>query len=123
MNPAASVVVSGKQIVNQPIPVLPSNSGAEDFRKDLAQPSPGPDGSTKMLDEFLGQFGSVGREDLKQNYAQLLAAWEKQSPGFTSLIEQNLIALKKSTKLPVQTIQVPVNGSTRPSQQKSSLRK
>jgi hypothetical protein len=98
MNPAVSVVVSGKQIINQPIPVLPSNSGAEDFRKDSAQPSPGSDGSTKMLDEFLGQLGSVGREDLKQNYGQLLAGWEKQSPGFTSLIEQNLRALKTSTQ-------------------------
>jgi hypothetical protein len=78
MNPAVSVVVSDKRIINQPIPVLPSNSGVEDLRKDLAQPSPGSDGSMKILDGFLGQLGSVGREDLKQNHGQLLAGWEKQ---------------------------------------------
>lgn len=79
INPAVSVVVSDKQIINQPIRVLPSNSGVEDLRKDLAQPSPGSDGSMKILDGFLGQLGSVGREDLKQNYGQLLAGWEKQA--------------------------------------------
>ena len=42
------------------------------------QPSPGSDGSMKILDGFLGQLGSVGREDLKQNYDQLLVGWEKQ---------------------------------------------
>ena len=98
MNPTVSVVVLGEQIINQPIPVLPSKSGAEDLRNDSAQPSPRSDGSTKMLDEFLGQLRSVGREDLKQNYGQLLAGWEKQSPGFTSLIEKNLRALKTSTQ-------------------------
>ena len=57
MNPAVSVVVSDKQIINQPIPVLLSSSGVEDIRKDLAQPSPGSDGSMKILDGFLGQLG------------------------------------------------------------------
>jgi len=79
MNPAVNVVVSDKQIINQPIRVLPSNSGVEDLRKDLAQPSPGSGGSMKILDGFLGQLRSVGREDLRQGCGQLLAGWEKQA--------------------------------------------